>query len=89
MADVTDLKDIQERVFGTPYEQLTPAQREEWGMLVREHRYRICETCGGRTGDYCYVNDLVANTEVRLKHPEKVHRQGWCNGWTNEHVKPL
>lgn len=85
MSDVTDGLD---KVFGTPYEQMTSAQREEWSVFVREHGYRICETCGGRTGDFCYVKDLVPYTEVRLKHPEKVQRQGWCNGWTNEHVKP-
>ena len=84
----SDLKALKERVFGTPYERMTPAQREEWAMFVREHGYRICETCGGRTGDFCYVNDLVPYTEVRRKRPEKVQRQGWCNGWTNEHVKP-
>ena len=85
MSDVTYELD---KVFGMPYEQMTPAQREEWGMFVREHGFRICETCGGRTGDFCYVNDLVPNTEVRRKHQEKVQRQNWCNGWTNEHVKP-
>lgn len=79
---------ISEKVFGTPYECMTPAQREEWEVLVREYGYRICETCGGRTGDYCYVNDLVGMTEVRRKRPKKVQRQDWCNGWTSEHVKP-
>lgn len=83
----SDLKAVQEKVFGTPYERMTPAQREEWEVLVREYGYRICETCGGRTGDRCYVNDLVANTEVRRKRPKLVQRQGWCNGWTSKRVE--
>lgn len=77
-----------ELMGGIPYEQLSPRQREEWAAQVRTYGFRVCETCGGRTGDFCYQNDLMPNSEVRRKNPMKVRRDGRCNGWTDEHVKP-
>ena len=78
---------LRELMGGIPYEELSPAQREEWAAQVRARGFRVCETCGGRGGDYCYQNDLMPNSEVRRKHPKKVQRNGWCNAWTDEYVE--
>ena len=72
---------------GISYTRMSPAQREEWASRVREYKFRVCETCGGRTGEFCYVNDLMPNSEVRRGRPMAVQRDGWCNGWTDKTVR--
>lgn len=78
---------LSELMGGVPYEELSASQREEWASLVREQGFRICETCGGRHGDFCYAIRLMPNSEVLRKRPLKVPRDEWCNKWTNERVE--
>lgn len=79
---------LAESMYGITYDNLTDAQREEWAMVAQEMSFHLCETCGGRTGDFCYQIDTMPNSEVRRKHPMKVRRDGWCNAWTSERVEP-